>query len=842
MTERINPRVFPSLTAAMACLLLQLPAATLQAQTWVPKGPAPGFGDFNTLIVEPDSPFGGALETVLAHPTNPNILWVGSVNGGIFRTDNATSLYPTWTAQTDGQPSLSIAALERDPTDASHQTLLAGIGNRSSFLSKGGALAGLLKTTNGGATWTQLHPSLINGRISGLAPRGSTVVAALDGPGTACNTLGVWRSINGGNNFTQVSNGGGLPCGFTHDLASDPTDPARLFVPVVRFGASDGLYRSTDTGGSWSEVGAGSVMDTALQAQPAEVQVAVGRAGGGNANVFVAVCDQGKLSGLFHSANAGSTWASLDLPMTNESGTVFGLHPGGQCSIHLSIVADPFDHSVVYVGGDRQPAANEGSGGGSFPNSLGATSFAGRLFKVDADRPPGQQATPITNCPSALAGCGGLRRTLNNTAPHADSREMVFDANGHLVQVDDGGVYRHTDPNGSNGDWVSAIGNLSAIEAYDFSYDTVANILFSGNQDNGATEQMSSSSLSWFSARGGDGGDTTVGTHDPVANQSTRYLSSQFLGGFQRRVYNLSNTLLSQTFPTFTPVSGPQISPLFVTPVKINAAAPSRGIAAGQNGIFESFDRFDSTTQISASQLNTDGFEPIAYGAASNVNALYLGVQNAVLVRLASPPTAPTVTFPGFGVDTDPIRGVVMDPDLPTTAFAVDQNSVYFTNNAFAGWSNLTGNLFTTINTGGGAINAVEYINQGGDRVVVGTDTGVFALASGATSWHRLGTGLPNALVYELEYDPENNLLAATTMGRGTWTLSLDGTCPWEQIFTNQTLNSAVTNKAQANIYLGPNLTLSNATGITMQAGQVIAFDNGVTVDGTFSANLGSCP
>ena len=79
-------------------------------------------------------------------------------------------------------------------------------------------------------------------------------------------------------------------------------------------------------------------------------------------------------------------------------------------------------------------------------------------------------------------------------------------------------------------------------------------------------------------------------------------------------------------------------------------------------------------------------------------------------------------------------------------------------------------------------------------------------------------------------------------MGRGTWTLSLDGTCPWEQIFTNQTLNTAATNKAEANIYLGPNLTLNNATGITMQAGQAITFDNGVTVDGTFSANLSSCP
>lgn len=819
----------------------------LDAQVWVPKGPAPGIGDFNTLI-QPNQPVGGALEAVVAHPTNPNILWVGSVSGGVFRTDDATSTNPVWTPQMSAQQSLSISALELDPTDGTHNTLLAGIGVRGSFFmpGDGAPLTGLLKTTNGGTTWTQLLPSLVNGDISGLAPRGSTVVAALDGPGNSCGTLGIWRSTNGGVNFSQISNGAGLPCGFAYDLASDPTNSARLFTPITGVaGASDGLYRSTNTGATWTQVGAGSVMDTALQSSPIEVQVAVGRRGGASANVFVAVCDQSKLSGLFHSPDAGANWSSLDLPGTTETGTNFGIHPGSQCMIHLSLVADPVDHSVVYIGGDRQPRSNEAGGGGSaFPNSIGANSFAGRLFRVDADLPPGSQATPVTNCPTALSGCGGSKRTANNTAPHADSREMVFDALGDLIETDDGGVYRHTNPSGTNGDWVSVIGNLSAIEQHSAAYDTVSNILMAGNQDNGAMSQISPGSPFWDQQVGGDGGDVAVGLNDPVAGQSTRYLSGQNLNNLTRQIRNSSNGLVAQAFPTLTPVGGsPQITRQFVTPIAVNAVAPTRLILGGSNGVYESFDRLDSITRISLFPINQSGRGPIAYGAAGNADALYFGSANLVFVRLAPPPTAPFNTLPGFGLDPDDITGVVMDPDNAATVFAVDRNSVYGTTNAFAGWVDITGNLFSA-NPTAGEINSVTYINSGGDRLVVGTDSGVFAATegSGFVNWVPLGTGLPNALVYDLAYDPQNDLLAAGTMGRGAWTLSFGAACPWERIFSATTLSTPQTQKADGLISLGPALTVNNATGITMRAGQEIVVGNGTTIGGTFTATLGSCP
>jgi len=69
----------------------------------------------------------GAIHTVTAHPTDPNILYVGGVNSDIWGTSNATAASPDWTPLTDNFPSLSIGALEFDPTDATNRTLVSRV-------------------------------------------------------------------------------------------------------------------------------------------------------------------------------------------------------------------------------------------------------------------------------------------------------------------------------------------------------------------------------------------------------------------------------------------------------------------------------------------------------------------------------------------------------------------------------------------------------------------------------------------------------------------------------------------------------------------------------------------
>ncbi|NLF08006.1 MAG: hypothetical protein GX594_08505, partial [Pirellulaceae bacterium] len=222
--------------------------ALLSIGAWEPLGPAPI--DYaasqveNVLPMDAESVYlnqvVGSITAVAAHPTNPDILFVGTTNGGVWRTDDATASSPTWTQLTDDAQSLSIGAIAFDPTDPSGQTLIAGIGRFSDYYRSGGELTGLMRTTNGGETWTTIDGdgALTGLNVISLAVRGNTILVAVDNAQSAFYPdVGIYRSTDQGATFTQISNGDGsatgLPGGITYDLAADPTNNDVFYTAVV---------------------------------------------------------------------------------------------------------------------------------------------------------------------------------------------------------------------------------------------------------------------------------------------------------------------------------------------------------------------------------------------------------------------------------------------------------------------------------------------------------------------------------------------------------------------------------------------------------------------------------
>src|SRR6185503_18062171 len=137
--------------------------------------------------------------------------------------------------------------------------------------------------------------------------------------------------------------------------------PNQLFTSVVfadAVGGANGFYRSNDTGATWVKVSTPAI-DALLTPSNvvSNVEFAVGR----QDNVYAAIVRSGRLAGVFRSGDGGTTWTSMGVPLTND-GVPIGIHPGGQGSIHLSLAADPGEPNIVYIGGDRQPLFNEGSG------------------------------------------------------------------------------------------------------------------------------------------------------------------------------------------------------------------------------------------------------------------------------------------------------------------------------------------------------------------------------------------------------------------------------------------------------------------------------------------------
>ncbi len=714
---------------------------------WVAQGPGPNtMGQVENIT---DREVVGAINAVAPHPTDANIVYVGAVNGGNWKTINAMAASPTWKRQTDSNESMSIGALEFDPTNATNQMLVAGIGRFSSFGGRGGSRTGLLRTTDGGTNWIPIDGggTLDGINISGVAPRGNVIVISANTADNPANR-GIWRSTNTGGLWTPISGGvgTGLPSGTTFDLASDPSDPTRLFTNA----GANGIYRSTNTGATWTKV-SDAAMDALISGSTNNIEIVVGSSN----NVYVAIVNAGTLAGLFRSGNGGTTWTAMDLPATAEG----GIHLGGQGGTHLSLAADPSNANIVYIGGDRQ--------GGPFPNSIGAVDFSGRLFRGDASQPSGSQFVHLTHSNSLGPAGGG---TASNSSPHADSRDMDVAANGMLIEVDDGGIYRRTTPQRNTGDWFSMNGDIQTTEFHNVAWDANSNIVIGGAQDTGTPEQLLASNTRWQSVSTADGGDVAV-DDTGTPGFSTRYSSNQFLGGFRRRVYDAANVFQSQVFPALTVLGGgAALVRQFTTPIGLNNVNPARLIIGGSNGVYESLDQGNTITAIGPGiVVNSFGQDPIAYGAAGNPEMLYVGAGSRVFVRTAANP-APLIAsaaYPG-GL----VAGLTIDPNDPQTAYVIDNANVYQTTNAGATWTVITGNLQTLKP---GTLRSIAYSTSNvAGAVVVGGDNGVFiAPGSAFTPWSRLGAGLPTAPVYDLEYDAKGEILLAGTLGRGAWTFHM---------------------------------------------------------------------
>ena len=755
---------------AVAALLLAVCfGRPLSGQIWAPQGPGPITGGQVEGIASGEVV--GAVNVVAPHPSNASILYAGAVGGGIWKTTTATAASPAWSQQSDARTSTAIGALEFDPLDVTHQTLLAGIGRFSSFSRIGGARSGLLRTTDGGATWAEIGGAMVGRNIIGVAPRGSTLVAAVDvADAFTCANIGIFRSIDTGATWTQIN--AGIPRGSADVLAADPANSAVLYASIVFAdscdGASNGIYKSTNSGATWTKVS-----DAAMDAQlTSHVNTHVEIAAAGNVVAVAIVPSSRALGGVFYSTNGGSSWTPLDLPTTFEDIASVGIHPGFQGNTHLSIALDPNNDDLVYIGGDRQPRSFNDTGG--FPNSIGAMDFSGRLFRGDSSQPSGSQWTPLTHSGTASA-----------SSPHADSRDMAFDAAGNLIEGDDGGIYKRTSPASAAGDWFSLNGDLQATELHDTAFDRVSNVSMGGAQDTGSEYQTTPSSTTWVSLSTADGGDVAV---DAISTPgfSIRYSSFQNLSGFTRRTFDSSNMLTATVAPALVVVSGAAFVPQFVTPVAVNRVNGTRLILGGGNSVYESLDRGDTLSEIGAGIVTlASGRNNIAYGAQGNADVLYVGAcvgqcnnsgdgLDGVYVRTTAAGALGHSLTP---TATEVIQGVVVEPAAPASAFAIDFSTVRRTTNTGSSWSDITGNLMSAHSPG--TLRSIEFGTiASDDALFVGADRGVYIARSstGFSTWSPLGTGLPNTPVFELDFEASNGKLVAGTLGRGAFSIFLPGT------------------------------------------------------------------
>jgi len=780
---------------------------------WVAQGPAPintTISSGGTVTINPNNQVAGAIRTVIVNPNDPNTLWVGTVNGGIWRTNTANQATPAWTPLTDEFRGLSIGAMDLDPTNLDSQrnprTIVAGTGHFSSYGLLGGPLTGLLLSTDGGNNFREVRDSsgnalLQNTNISGVVIRGNTIFAATDS--------GVFRLVSNDNGTTWNSTL--VLVGRAFDLVADSTNNFYVSIQGV------GIFINPGVNGAWNNVsapinGANNVangrqaIDAAIAAVGTNTNINTKMTIAANGRIYVGVVrgtDNNDNSPVYFgfSDDQGQTWTQMDFQQMNLPISLRSGYPGVR---YFSIVADSNNSNIVYLGADF----------------LGGTLLRGTTSR------PGNTTTTVWQ---TLSGAGGA---ASNSSPHVDSRKMVFDGSD-LIEVDDGGIYRRTNPQNNTGGWFSLNGNLQITEQHDIAYDTVSNILISGNQDNGTTQQTTTPGT-WDLFQGGDGGDVAVGINPNNSAQSVRYSSIQNLGGFTRRFYGNTNNLISTTPIVFDTNGDGKADSLTnlpdVTPIAINAFDADRLVIGGGRNIYEFTDPYTLappgspalTVNTTVTPIPGVGEVNFGYGIAyggrrsgqGEANVLYIG-SNESIPNPSGPPTinhdlyirGDTGTTLGQTAyrnisNAGSVRGIALDNKDWQTAFVIDNDNVFQTTNAGANWIDITGDLFDPVRFSKLDLNrfanplgtedylvSIEFVSSLtlGDALVVGTTQGVFAsLSNNWSDWFAVGpatqpnaaqTRLPHVPVWDMDFvnatpNAPNGLLAVGTLGRGAWTIN----------------------------------------------------------------------
>ncbi len=341
------------------------PPQPVRGDQWVSIGPAPILGG-QVGVTGGTRPMSGRIGDIAVHPTDPNHWLVGGSQGGIWRTlDGGT----TWTPLTDAQASLAMGAIAFAPSNPS--IIYAGTGE-GVFSGDAYAGAGLLRSGDGGTTWTLLaaatfqqttfsdlkvhatNPNIVlAATASGIAGRGG--IALPNPPAT-----GILRSTDGGATWSVRLSGEAT------DLEVDPRDFNNQYAGIgdASGDAANGVYRSTDGGQTWSVInGPWSTMTGGV----GRVELALAPS---NPNVlYVSVQDavdtvgtDGGLLGLWRTDNAWDPtpgWTRIPTGATDDGTGVHGYcgwdrafnSAGDQCWYNHEIVVDPTNPDILYAGG-----------------------------------------------------------------------------------------------------------------------------------------------------------------------------------------------------------------------------------------------------------------------------------------------------------------------------------------------------------------------------------------------------------------------------------------------------------------------------------------------------------
>jgi photosystem II stability/assembly factor-like uncharacterized protein len=731
---------------------------------WTQLGPAP---IPNGQTNPPTNPVSGRTVAIAVHPTNPDIVYVGAAQGGVYRSlDGGLN----WTPIFDSAMSLAIGSLALAPSNP--EILYVGTGepngSADSFFG-----VGLYRIDNASTTANltgPIDPPVTTGIPGTTAFTGRAISQVLVHPtdpatifvstytGVSSNPsqfldfdipplaiLGVYRSTNATSasptfQKLNVTTSGSVPPDTSgnariRDIVFDPNDPNVLVAWVYgpASAGNGGIYRTTN----------------ALAANPVFTQVVTTLTAdtpgeltanhvGGVTRMWAATGESG--GRVRRSTDGGATWSA---PLAGGQNFCFN-----QCFYDIAIAAHPTLMNTLHLGGSPiLVQARSTDGGDTFQQ------FAQGL--------------------------------------HVDTHAIEYAPSNPSIMYfgSDGGIWRSTDEGQTwearnNDDYHATQFQSIAI------HPTDPQFLLGGTQDNGT--EFLQPDATWIRTDGGDGGYALIDQNATDLVNVTQYHTyfNQTTGmGFARR--------LSAVPPVGgwgTPLgcgSGfipngmvcPSQSVLFYAPMALGPGNPNT-VYFGSDQVWRSADM--GTTMTSVSQVLFPGpLGAVVTMAISpqNDNVRIAGTRNGKVFATttgANPMIDVTnANMPKpHPLDTNQRRAVtraVIDPTNPQVAYV-----------AFGGYGVAAGeHIWKTNDLAAGAnawfpsgngipdvpVNSMVIDPAAPFTIYAATDIGVYATTDGGASWVPYTTGMPRVTVFDLTFlnQPGNRVIRAATHGRGVW-------------------------------------------------------------------------
>lgn len=441
-------------------------------QTWTRLHVANGLNTsfITELAISPANPSIVYASGRRTYPNN-NISAETTPDAGLNAVFKSTNEGQTWTDITTGKvdhdPS---ASFDNIPTDIavnplSPDTLFGAFGFRRSN--------GIWRTVNGGQAWSRLTNGLPSPAAShfnrielAMSPSNPRVLYASYSDSASNESLGIWKTTNGGNSWTQVGtpqstaqrniNDGRLTVlgeqGFYNNaLAVHPTDPNTVFS-----GGID-IYRSTNGGTSWTQVSMWIPGTAGFSYAHADNHVFTFFAGTNPPTLYA-----GNDGGVYRSTNNGTSWTELNNNLGVTQFYFMAAHPddpdvllgGSQDNGSPMVLSGSFNDWFDITTGDGGPAVFDFS----TPSTFYASIYNLNIYRFDgANFVTGQIPNPT---PIGVNGSNIIDQNDVDGAAFFGPLEMSPNSSNVLVL----GSHRVLKTTNKGTDWVAISTGLSGTE------------------------------------------------------------------------------------------------------------------------------------------------------------------------------------------------------------------------------------------------------------------------------------------------------------------------------------------------------------------------------------------